>query len=403
MTPVAQRTLVFAGGGTGGHVFPMLAVAEVMRELAPDVRIVFVGTERGLEAKAVPARGYALELMRVLPLRGGGVGGFLRGLGQAARALPDGRALVRRLAPAAVLSVGGYAAGPVSLAAWSLGVPLALLEPNSVMGLTNRLVAPLARRGYVAFGEAARHFRAGRVLRVGVPLRPGFGPVPYPPLHDAESPALRVLVLGGSQGAKALNEAVPCAAAKLGAALSIVHQCGPTHADAVRALYAELGLGEAVRVVPFIDDMPAALAQADLVVGRSGAGALSEICAVGRPALFVPYPFAAGDHQRVNAEALVRSGGAVCVPHEQATPERLADEISALARDRSRLASMAARAREFGRPEAARDVALDLLALAGLVTGETAPLAPATNGSSAQGSLFLTPVAARTARPEVSA
>src|SRR5262249_38934997 len=152
------------------------AVAEVVREVAPDVRIVFVGTERGLEKKAVPARGYELELMRVLPLRGGGFSGLFRGLGWAARALPEGRALVRRLRPAAVLSVGGYAAGPVSLAAWTLGVPLALLEPNSVMGLANRLVAPLAGRGYVAFTEAERHFRRGRVLCAGVPLRPGFRP-----------------------------------------------------------------------------------------------------------------------------------------------------------------------------------------------------------------------------------
>jgi UDP-N-acetylglucosamine--N-acetylmuramyl-(pentapeptide) pyrophosphoryl-undecaprenol N-acetylglucosamine transferase len=366
MKRLPSRTLIFAGGGTGGHVFPIVAVAEVVRELAPDVRVVFVGTERGLEAKAVPARGYELELMRVLPLRGGGAAGFVRGVAQAVRALPEARALVQRLHPAAVLSVGGYAAGPVSLAAFTLGVPLALLEPNSVMGLANRLVAPLARRGYVAFAEAERHFRRGRVLRAGVPLRPGFAPAPYPPPNEAGSNALCVLVLGGSQGAKALNEAVPRAAAKLGAALSVVHQCGPVHAEAVRALYAELGLAQAVRVVPFIEDMPAALARAELVVGRSGAGALGEMCAVGRPGLLVPYPFAAGDHQRVNADALVRAGGAVSLTHREATPERIARELAALAADRPRLARMAAAARDFGRPHAARAVARDLLELAGL-------------------------------------
>jgi len=368
----ASRTLVFAGGGTGGHVFPIVAVAEVVRELAPDVRVVFVGTERGLEAKAVPARGYELELMHVLPLRGGGVAGFFRGVAQAARALPEGRALMKRLNPAAVLSVGGYAAGPVSLAALTLGVPLALLEPNSVMGLANRLVAPLAERGYVAFAEAERHFRRGRVLRAGVPLRAGFQPVQYPAPNETGTAALRVLVLGGSQGAKALNEAVPRAAAKLGAALAIVHQCGPAHAEAVRALYAELGLAETVRVVPFIDDVPAALAHADLVVGRSGAGALGEMCAVGRPGLLVPYPFAAGDHQRVNADALVRAGGALSLEHTDATAERIAHEIGLLAADRPRLARMAAAARDFGKPAAARSVALDLLELAGLLAGDRA-------------------------------
>jgi UDP-N-acetylglucosamine--N-acetylmuramyl-(pentapeptide) pyrophosphoryl-undecaprenol N-acetylglucosamine transferase len=390
MTRASSRTLVFAGGGTGGHVFPIVAVAEVVRELAPDVRLVFVGTERGLEAKAVPARGYELELMRVLPLRGAGAAGFFRGVAQAARALPEGRALVKRLNPAAVLSVGGYAAGPVSLAAWTLGVPLALLEPNSVMGLANRLVAPLAGRGYVAFAEAERHFRRGRVLRAGVPLRPGFDPVPYPAPNDAGSNSLRVLVLGGSQGAKALNEAVPRAAAKLGGALSVVHQCGPAHAEAVRALYAELGLAETVRVVPFIDDMPAALARAELVVGRSGAGALAEMCAVGRPGLLVPYPFAAGDHQRVNADALVRAGAAVSLTHTQATVERLAQEIAALAADRARLTRMAAAARDFGKPEAARSVALDLLKLAKLSVEASFSEASKASLSNARGSLFMT-------------
>jgi UDP-N-acetylglucosamine--N-acetylmuramyl-(pentapeptide) pyrophosphoryl-undecaprenol N-acetylglucosamine transferase len=368
----APKTLLFAGGGTGGHVFPMIAVAEVVKSLAPEVSLVFVGTERGLEAKAVPERGYALELMRVVPMRGGGVSGALRGFARAAMSVPEGRALVKRLRPRAVLSIGGYAAGPVSLAAWSLGVPLALLEPNSVMGLANRLVAPLARRGYVAFGEAERHFRRGRALRVGVPLRPGFEPVPY----AANAPALRVLVLGGSQGAKALNETVPRAVAKVGPALSVVHQCGPAHAEAVRALYRELGLEAGVSVVPFIQDMPAALAAADLVVGRSGAGALAEMCAVGRPGLLVPYPFAAGDHQRINADALVRAGAAVSFRQDEASVERLAEELRVLAADRPRLARMALAAREVGRPAAARAVALDLLKLAGLLSDASAPNTP---------------------------
>jgi UDP-N-acetylglucosamine--N-acetylmuramyl-(pentapeptide) pyrophosphoryl-undecaprenol N-acetylglucosamine transferase len=386
MTPrSAARTLLFAGGGTGGHVFPMIAVAEAVKVLAPDVRLVFVGTERGLEAKLVPERGYPLELMRVVPMRGGGIRGALKGFVRAALSVPEGRALVQRLAPAAVLSVGGYAAGPVSLAAWSLGVPLALLEPNSVMGLANRLVAPLARRGYVNFSQAERHFRRGRALRVGVPLRPGFEPAAYTP---SDGP-LRVLVLGGSQGAKALNETVPRAVAKLGSALSVVHQCGPSHAESVRALYAELGLGGAVRVVPFIDDMPAALAAAELVVGRAGAGALGEMCAVGRPGLLVPYPFAAGDHQRVNADALVRAGAAVSFRQEEASVERLATELSGLAFDRPRLGRMAHAAREVGRPDAARAVALDLLGLAGLLDSSVVESVAPARGSSAGAPLLL--------------
>jgi UDP-N-acetylglucosamine--N-acetylmuramyl-(pentapeptide) pyrophosphoryl-undecaprenol N-acetylglucosamine transferase len=360
----ATKTLLFAGGGTGGHVFPMIAVAEAVRALAPEVRAVFVGTARGLEARVVPERGYELELMRILPLRGGGAAGFARGLWRAAGSLPEARSLVKRLQPAAVLSVGGYAAGPVALAGWSLGVPLALLEPNSVMGLANRLVAPLARRGYVAFEAAERHFRRGRVQRVGVPLRPGFEPVPYTP---ASGP-LKLLVLGGSQGAKALNQAVPRAVARLGPAVEVVHQCGPAHSAAVTALYQELGV-ERARVIPFIDDMPAALAACELVIGRAGAGALSEICAIGRPSLLVPYPFAADDHQRVNAEAVAREGAAVCVDNADATPERLAAEVQKLAADRGQLARMARRAQALGRPDAAHRIALDLLSLAGLSDG----------------------------------
>jgi UDP-N-acetylglucosamine--N-acetylmuramyl-(pentapeptide) pyrophosphoryl-undecaprenol N-acetylglucosamine transferase len=265
-----------------------------------------------------------------------------------------------------VLSVGGYAAGPVSLAAWTLGVPLALLEPNSVIGLANRLVAPLARRAYLAFPEAERHFRRERVLRAGVPLRPGF--VPVAPAEPGER--VRVLVLGGSQGAKALNDAIPRAIATLGGSVEVVHQTGTAGADEVRRLYSELGAGSLASVVPFIDDMPAALARADLVVGRSGAGALSEMCAVGRPGLLVPYPVAAGDHQRVNAEALVRAGAARTVANKDATPERLAREIRELADDRAGLARMAEAARAIGRPAAAETIARDLLELAGLTVGE---------------------------------
>jgi UDP-N-acetylglucosamine--N-acetylmuramyl-(pentapeptide) pyrophosphoryl-undecaprenol N-acetylglucosamine transferase len=371
MTAETRGTLLFAGGGTGGHVYPMIAVAEAVKRLAPSVRIVFVGTERGIEARAVPKSGYELELMRVLPLRGAGAFGFVRGVGRALMALAEGRALVRRLRPDAVLSVGGYAAGPVSLAAWTLGVPLALLEPNSVIGLANRLVAPLARRAYLAFPEAERHFRKERVLRAGVPLRPGF--VPAPPVAPGEK--ARLLVLGGSQGAKALNDAVPRAIAALGGAVEVVHQSGAAGADAVRRLYAELGVG--ATVVPFIDDMPSALAHADLVLGRSGAGALSEMCAVGRPGLLVPYPFAAGDHQRVNAEALVRAGAARTVPNREATPERLAREIRELTSDRAGLVRMAEAARGIGRPAAAETIARDLLALAGLVTDEPPAREPA--------------------------
>jgi UDP-N-acetylglucosamine--N-acetylmuramyl-(pentapeptide) pyrophosphoryl-undecaprenol N-acetylglucosamine transferase len=355
-------TLLLAGGGSGGHVFPMLAVADAVKALLPGVRLVFVGTDKGMETKLVPERGYELELVKVLPIRGGGVAGALRGIGRAASSIPEARAVVARIAPAAVFSIGGYAAGPVALAARTLGVPIALMEPNAEAGLANRLIAPFVQRAYVAFPESERFFKPSITLRTGAPLRQGFTPAPY------RAPArntLSVLVLGGSQGAKSLNEAVPRALAELGPGVRVVHQCGRAHEAAANAVYTEMGLGERARIVPFIDDMPAALAAADLVIGRAGAGAVGEICAVGRPSLLVPYPFA-GDHQKLNADSIAREGASVWVPSADATPQRLATELRTLMNDPSRLASMAENARRIGRPHAAAAIARDLLKLAGV-------------------------------------
>jgi UDP-N-acetylglucosamine--N-acetylmuramyl-(pentapeptide) pyrophosphoryl-undecaprenol N-acetylglucosamine transferase len=232
------------------------------------------------------------------------------------------------------------------------------------------------QRAYTAFAESEKHFKNSVILRAGVPIRAGFGRAPY--LANAQG--LRILVLGGSQGAKALNEAVPRAVAQIPMNFSVVHQCGAAHEADARRLYAQLGLASRTDVVPFIADMPAALAAADLVIARSGASAVSEICAVGRPSLLIPYPFASGDHQRVNAESLVRAGAAVCLPSAEATPERISAEIMTLATSLERLSRMADRAAQLGRPEAARAIALDLLGLAGLAdaarrVAESAPAA----------------------------
>ena len=364
---MSTATMLLAGGGTGGHVFPLVAVADALAELEPGLECVFVGTSRGIETRVVPARGYRLELMDVLPLRGGGVRAAAAASLRAAKALSAARALVKRLRPKAVLSIGGYAAGPISLAAAVSRVPISLLEPNSVMGLANRLLAPLVSRAYTAFEPVERHLRRSIIVRSGVPLQRGFGPRPY-----VSSAVPSVLVLGGSQGAVALNETVPRALARVRGELSIVHQAGPAHGTAVERRYRELGLAARVRVVPFIDEMPEALAAASLVIGRSGASAVSEIAAVGRPSILIPFPYAAGDHQRLNALALEAVGAAICVTQERATAGRLSEQVSLLLREPSRLEAMAAAAASFGRPDAARVVAHDLLALAGLRPGRLA-------------------------------
>jgi UDP-N-acetylglucosamine--N-acetylmuramyl-(pentapeptide) pyrophosphoryl-undecaprenol N-acetylglucosamine transferase len=351
-------SIILAGGGTGGHVYPLIAVAEALRHLAPELKIVFVGTERGIETRVVPERGFELELVKVLPIRGFGVSGGVRGAVCAVGSLPASRALIERLNPCAVLTVGGYAAGPVSLMARWARRPVGLLEPNAVMGLANRLMAPLVQRAYTAFEPAERFFHPSKVLRSGVPIRNGFSPQPY----VLTARPRRVLVLGGSQGARTLNEQLPLAFAKQSIPLEVRHQCGKNDVELVRARYTSSGV-RAVEVISFIDDMPTAIAWADLVISRSGASAVSEICAVGRPSLLVPFPYAAGQHQQVNAETLASVGAASWIHNAEVTAERMAKEVALLLGDESKLVRMAKAAREFGRPNAAREIAVDLLKL----------------------------------------
>lgn len=359
-----KTTIVLAGGGTGGHVFPMIAVADALRAEA-DVRVVYVGTARGIESRVVPARGDELEMLDVLPIKGRGFIGALRGVLRAAGTLPQAISLLRKLGPKAVLTVGGYASGPIGLAAWLTRVPLGVLEPNQVAGLANRLLFPLASRVYVAFPDTGKKLRSRVVEWTGVPLRGSFAPTPYEP----SAGAFRILVLGGSQGAQALNDAVPKAIAQIAMAmpeLTVLHQAGRDRDEAVRRAYDERGLGGRATVVPFLDDVAGGLARADLVIERSGAGSLAELCAVGRASILIPFPFAADDHQRKNAEALAAAGAAVHVAQTDATPDRLASEIRALAGDAPRRIAMADAARAQGRPAAATTVARDLLSLGGV-------------------------------------
>lgn len=359
--------LLFAGGGTGGHIFPLVAVAQAVRARAPDAEITFVGTERGMEKRILGDLGEKLELLQILPIKGGGAKGAVRGVVRAALSLPDSRNLIRRLRPAAVLSIGGYAAGPVSLAARGMRLPLALLEPNSTLGLANKLMAPFAQRAYLAFPETEKAVRKSIVRLTGVPLRRGFVPSPYAP-RDGE---LHVLVIGGSQGAITLNQNFPAAVgiARRDSKIRIVvtHQSGRGREPEVQEQYSRAGVTEDIRIVPFIDDVPSVLADADLVVQRSGAGSVAEVCAIGRPSVLIPYPYAAGDHQLHNARAMEAAGAAVCVESAQATPERLAAVLTELAADPSRRISMAEVARSRGRPQAADSIAEDLLGLAEVV------------------------------------
>ena len=356
---MARNRIIIAGGGTGGHVFPGLAVADALVALA-DVEVIFCGTARGIEKDVVPARGYRLELLDVAPMKGGGAKRAIGGALTAARATFRALRLVRGIDPAAVLSVGGYAAGPVALAAAVSRVPIAVFEPNGVLGLTNRLLAPFAKRAYVTWPEVARRFAPEVRRPIGVPLRKGFEASPY----QIGTGPRRLLVMGGSLGAQAINERMPSVIAALRKRLpnlEVVHQTGRGNDGAVRAAYEKLGVPADVR--PFLDDVPAALRAADLVLARSGAGTVAEISAVGRAAIFVPFPFAADDHQTKNARAMAEAGGAVVLPQAECGAERMEREVGELLEDDSRRRAMAEAAAAMGKPHAAWDAAGDLLAL----------------------------------------
>jgi UDP-N-acetylglucosamine--N-acetylmuramyl-(pentapeptide) pyrophosphoryl-undecaprenol N-acetylglucosamine transferase len=335
-----------AGGGTGGHVIPALAVARELRKRGH--RVFFVGTERGLESKLVPAEGFELERIEVgalnrvslrrrintllqLPITTFGCGKFVR-------------------TASAVFSMGGYVAGPPVMAALLRRVPVVVMEPNAVPGFTNRVIGRWVARALISFPETAHHFPGGRSELTGLPVRDEFFAVAPKP----RGPVLNLLVTGGSQGSRTLNAAGRQSwpvFQKAGLPVRIVHQSGLSGYDELRAAFAESGVdGE---VLPFIQDMAAAFRDADLVVCRSGAGAVSELAAAGKPSILVPFPFAADDHQTRNAEAFERGGAARLVPDSQMSGEVLVETVMTLVGEPATLAQMGSAAKNFARPGAA--------------------------------------------------
>lgn len=346
--------IVIAAGGTGGHLFPALAVADELRRRWPSVSITFVGGRHGLESRLVPGAGYSL---RTLPLSGLKGAGAVAGAAAAARA---GLGLLRCVGwmlfdrPSIVIGAGGYASGPAVLAARCLGVPTMVMEQNHFPGATNRWLAPRVDAVCVP-SEAARARLRGLTVVTGNPVRREFTQV-----GDCPSlPALSLLVFGGSRGARSINRAAVAALpdlARLGQPPRVVHQTGQDDVREVSEAYASRYPG-VFEVHAFLDDMPARLASADLVVCRAGASTLSELAAAGRPAILVPYPHAADDHQRLNAEAVRDAGAAVVIPDAELSGARLAAEIATLAADPPRRREMARAARRLSIPDAAERIA----------------------------------------------
>jgi UDP-N-acetylglucosamine--N-acetylmuramyl-(pentapeptide) pyrophosphoryl-undecaprenol N-acetylglucosamine transferase len=356
---VGGRVLI-AGGGTGGHLFPGIAVArELVRR---GVAVSFVGSDYGIERSAVPRAGFEVDLLSIRGVRGEGVAGVARAGWRVPASIVAALGILRRRRPALVVGVGGYASFPAVIAAAVLRVPIVLLEQNSSPGLATKCLAPLAARICVAF-EATAGILGRRSLVTGNPVRGFVGDGDGRRLPREPGAPFRVLVFGGSAGAHRLNVVVPEALARVGTPLEITHQTGERDAGDVLAAYAKLGLP--ARVLPFIDDMEAAYRAADLVVCRAGATTIAELTALGLPAILVPFPFAAGDHQRLNAETLVHAGAAWMVLDRELDPDRLAALVRGAIDDPAGLAAMRERSRSLGHPDAAARVADECMRLIG--------------------------------------
>lgn len=355
-----DKHLLVAAGGTGGHLYPALAVAERFQELVERSRVTFVGTERGLESRIVPKAGFPLEFVRAAPLRGGSLSGKLKGLWGLVAGMRDSWKLLKRLKPNVVMGVGAYVSGTVVLAAAIRRKPTLILEPNAEPGLANKWLAPFVDEAACAWEETTRYFGNKGVV-TGNPVRQAIFDVP--PLTE-QSTTMRVLVFGGSQGSKILNDAVVASLPLLneaGRRIELVHQTGPRHVDEVQKGYDAHGIE--ARVTPYIDDMAEAYAWSELVVARAGATTCAELAACGRPSLLAPLPLAGG-HQEANAELMARAGAARFLIQSGLTADALASQLLHLLDAPEERASMAIRARSLARPEATGAVAERLVRLA---------------------------------------
>jgi len=359
--------LLIAGGGTGGHLFPGVALAEELRARAPEAQIRFVGTRRGIEARVLPPLGWELDLIEVSGLKTVGALGAIRGMVRLPRALWQARHVIRQFAPDAVIGVGGYASGPVVLMARAAGIPTAICEQNSIPGLTNKILGRVVRAVFVSFDGTRRFFKPAKTVVSGNPVRRGLLQklLDAPAASAAESatsaPApgqarVHVLVSGGSLGAVAVNDLAAQALIELGKTcpLAIVHQTGEKGLPATTQRYAEAGVAADCRA--FITDMASAYHQADLIIGRAGATTVAELAITGKPAVFIPYPFAADNHQELNAREMADAGAALMFKQAELTAETLAAALRPLLTDPARRAAMGAKMKALARPGAAATV-----------------------------------------------
>jgi UDP-N-acetylglucosamine--N-acetylmuramyl-(pentapeptide) pyrophosphoryl-undecaprenol N-acetylglucosamine transferase len=352
---------ILAGGGTGGHVIPALAIAQqLQKDYAAEV--LFIGTARGIENRLVPSAGFLLRLVQVGALNRVDFKTRLKTFSDLPRAVWESRRILAEFRPDVVIGVGGYASGPAMLAAILRRVPTLVFEPNFVPGFANRLVARFVSGAAVHFSETGRYFRRCEVT--GVPVREPFFQIAN---RKPASTEPTLLVFGGSQGAHAINQVVMDSVTEIRArvpGIHIVHQTGERDYNDAQAAYANLG--GSVEAHRFIDDMPGLFARAELLICRSGASTVAEVTAAGKPAVFVPFPRAADDHQKRNAEALERAGAAVMLEESKLNRETLVETVTSLFDEPPRLKKMGEAARKLSHPSAARDIAAMAARLAGI-------------------------------------
>jgi UDP-N-acetylglucosamine--N-acetylmuramyl-(pentapeptide) pyrophosphoryl-undecaprenol N-acetylglucosamine transferase len=366
---LAQLRVLIAGGGTGGHIIPALAVARELVDLHGG-EVLFVGTNRGMELRLVPEAGFRLRAIDVGPLKNVSIATRISTLFHLPGSIAECRRLIRDFKPGAVLGVGGYASGPAMAAALQMKVPTMVFEPNAMPGFANRIVGKRVRTAAVNFASAERWFRHSEVT--GIPVRPEFFN-----LHEPTGSSPHLLVFGGSQGARIFNNNLPKVIAELldsVPGLTVLHQSGVRNGEATHAAYEASGADPARwEIKPFISDMPKRFAQAHLVMSRSGASTVAELAAAGKPALLVPFAAAADQHQRRNAEVMVASGAAVMLQEgELEQPGRLLSTLVELLSSRERLSAMGAAARCQAHPRAAERIAEMLVELAGQSADEAA-------------------------------
>ncbi len=356
--------VIVAGGGTGGHLYPGIAVARELLARQADATVTFAGTARGIEARVIPREGFELDVIRSGGLKGKSLGSAVRGAALIPLGLADAWRIVSRRRPHLVIGVGGYSSGPVVLAAALRRVPTMLLEQNAVPGLTNRILARVVRAAAVTY-ESSRVFFGDKAFVSGNPVRAEFVSATGAGRDSEPAGPTRVLVFGGSQGAHAINVAMIAAAPTLrasGVPLAITHQTGERDVEMVRGGYS--GAGLPAEVEPFLFDMARRLRAADIVVCRAGATTLAELMASGRPSVLIPLPTATDDHQRKNAEAMASAGAADVLLQADATGDALAARILRLVADEPARRRMSEAARALARPDAAREIVDRALALA---------------------------------------